>query len=54
MMKLNVKPGYGQKGLQCDHRKACGEEYCNKHLDMIRYYGLYVLVTSKIKNLNTI
>ena len=28
------------KGLQCDHCKADGQEYCNKHLDMIRYYGI--------------
>lgn len=28
------------KGLQCVHKKACGEEYCNKHLDMKRYYGV--------------
>ena len=34
MMKLNVKLGYGQKVYNV-HIKACGEEYCNKHLDMI-------------------
>lgn len=28
------------KGLQCVHCKTEGEEYCNKHLDMIRYYGI--------------
>ena len=27
------------KGLQCDYCKAVGQEYCNTHLDMIRYHG---------------
>ena len=27
------------KGLQCDHSKTECSDYCNKHQDMIRYYG---------------
>ena len=27
------------KGLQCDHNKSEGCQYCNKHEAMIRYYG---------------
>jgi hypothetical protein len=28
------------KGLQCDHSKTECSDYCNKHQDMIRYYGI--------------